>query len=234
MQFDWLYYLIVLLQRVYPLIDNDHWSIIGSLFEFSRNKLCGWIPQNAHLKITSSSNWTRTQNHLVLKRTLNHLAKLAILLHLFYSIGFKFCSSLHKVKIPPKWILEAQKKESLKWTSYLPKFTKIFLQFIFCRFSLKSTYEYFFGSLFWFLNEFWTYCTYSTKIYSPKNFSYFKTEICFIKLEQTTTKYRDSPWSKSWFLNWFRFYEILKKKKSEEKNKKQHCTDVVNVLGELF
>ena len=24
-------------------------------------------------------NWTRTQNHLVLKRTLNHLAKLAVL-----------------------------------------------------------------------------------------------------------------------------------------------------------
>ena len=31
----------------------------------------------ARLDSNSDCNWTRTQNHLVLKRTLNHLAKLA-------------------------------------------------------------------------------------------------------------------------------------------------------------
>ena len=35
--------------------------------EWSRRKIWRW----------SDCNWTRTQNHLVLKRTLNHLAKLA-------------------------------------------------------------------------------------------------------------------------------------------------------------
>ena len=32
----------------------------------------------ANILATSDCNWTRTQNHLVLKRTLNHLAKLAL------------------------------------------------------------------------------------------------------------------------------------------------------------
>ena len=36
-----------------------------------------WNLDNAKLKFRSDCNWTRTQNHLVLKRTLNHLAKLA-------------------------------------------------------------------------------------------------------------------------------------------------------------
>ena len=34
---------------------------------------------NDKVDLSSDCNWTRTQNHLVLKRTLNHLAKLASL-----------------------------------------------------------------------------------------------------------------------------------------------------------
>ena len=42
-------------------------------------------------------NWTRTQNHLVLKRTLNHLAKLAFLL--LYVIIFICCPHIEAIFI---------------------------------------------------------------------------------------------------------------------------------------
>ena len=58
----------------------------------------------------SDCNWTRTQNHLVLKRTLNHLAKLtkwsscALSTYLYGAFDCMFLSCLkrvHKIKI---WI----------------------------------------------------------------------------------------------------------------------------------
>ena len=52
------------------------WSTI--CFASSNNKCLGICTTKRCLKLIwpSDCNWTRTQNHLVLKRTLNHLAKL--------------------------------------------------------------------------------------------------------------------------------------------------------------
>ena len=49
-------------------------KVIGETIENKRPKR--WISSNT-IRNINDCNWTRTQNHLVLKRTLNHLAKLA-------------------------------------------------------------------------------------------------------------------------------------------------------------
>ena len=51
-----------------------------------------WSPQSIN-RHQSFSNWTQTQNHLVLKRTLNHLAKWYIFLHVT-----SFSDFCHKIK----------------------------------------------------------------------------------------------------------------------------------------
>ena len=54
--------------------DNKFWNFAIKMFlllGFSKELVFGSSTSD-----TSDCNWTRTQNHLVLKRTLNHLAKL--------------------------------------------------------------------------------------------------------------------------------------------------------------
>ena len=48
--------------------------------------------QNFHILEYGDCNWTRTQNHLVLKRTLNHLAKLeyGLLIKIWSMVGVWF------------------------------------------------------------------------------------------------------------------------------------------------
>ena len=46
--------------------------------------LCSWYKLRLYIFINIKNfdcNWTRTQNHLVLKRTLNHLAKYRVWIH---------------------------------------------------------------------------------------------------------------------------------------------------------
>ena len=47
-------------------------------------------------------NWTRTQNHLVLKRTLNHLAKLASLYFPVFGLNIEKYQSTRKLEILSK------------------------------------------------------------------------------------------------------------------------------------
>ena len=63
------------------MLDYD-WDILVSFLEY--------------IFIWSDCNWTRTQNHLLLKRTLNHLAKLAFFLNL--DTTFKNLISFYKLK----------------------------------------------------------------------------------------------------------------------------------------
>ena len=77
---------------MYNLIEysNNYSDTSGSLWQFRRDEIEGnvdltvyanHIPNNSssYKYKSSDCNWTRTQNHLVLKRTLNHLAKLVSL-----------------------------------------------------------------------------------------------------------------------------------------------------------
>ena len=46
-------------------------------FDISNYEVDWPLPRGTHKNVTGDCNWTRTQNHLVLERTLDHLAKLA-------------------------------------------------------------------------------------------------------------------------------------------------------------
>ena len=53
-------------------------SILGPLiFTIHISDIFGFADNTCLSNYADDCNWTRTQNHLVLKRTLNHLAKLA-------------------------------------------------------------------------------------------------------------------------------------------------------------
>ena len=62
-----------------PFVVRDNIADVIKAVEEIGESLVNWFSNN-EIKLNTDKcdcNWTRTQNHLVLKRTLNHLAKLA-------------------------------------------------------------------------------------------------------------------------------------------------------------
>ena len=60
---------------------HEYFVMSRTRFRVNPPSIVAWMSRNslleAGVKSEVDSNWTRTQNHLVRKRTLNHLAKLA-------------------------------------------------------------------------------------------------------------------------------------------------------------
>ena len=65
-------------------------------FRVNLHSIDAWMPRNSLLKAgkrlsdsLSDSNGIRTHNYLVRKRTLNHLAKLALVIYLIVGLNFQ-------------------------------------------------------------------------------------------------------------------------------------------------
>ena len=81
-------------------------------------------------KETSDCNWTRTQNHLVCKRTLNHLAKLQILRLATIECGFtlKWVRDMTRTYSPRKYFL-INKREGFALLTPINESSTIFSYF---------------------------------------------------------------------------------------------------------